>query len=373
MRSVILERIVDYYNNFSGHSDGESVFIDRNRHLLPELLAAAAHVDLPELQALCLTEMRKLARAYTVDEIRQLLHISDRPPRRARHSVSGASSSAAAASSSSSSSVSNPSSSSVAASSLSSSSSLLPSSSALSESKFSGSGNGSSKNISSATGGGSRSKKPGHHAADTGKFTRNVIDEDDEDYGEAIDKSSTSGKKKPPAAKSVIVNTSSRRSNVNNNTNINSNRNITDTGFDDGDANISVGDNVNDDDDDDEDDGDFECISTADLARDRSDVVAVDSAQCGVCSRPFSLLLRKHHCRECGAACCADCCNNFVVLPKESVESLESRIGIHGARKAWSALQAVLQGSMEKSRQCVICEQSTSEFLIDVCVCLFVC
>lgn len=39
------------------------------------------------------------------------------------------------------------------------------------------------------------------------------------------------------------------------------------------------------------------------------------AAACLICVKPFSLTLRRHHCRNCGVVCCAACSPHRVVLP----------------------------------------------------------
>ncbi|QLG70752.1 hypothetical protein HG535_0A06940 [Zygotorulaspora mrakii] len=41
----------------------------------------------------------------------------------------------------------------------------------------------------------------------------------------------------------------------------------------------------------------------------------VDSDACMICSKKFSLLTRRHHCRSCGGVFCQDHSSNFIVLP----------------------------------------------------------
>ncbi|KAF1830281.1 hypothetical protein BDW02DRAFT_583004 [Decorospora gaudefroyi] len=60
-------------------------------------------------------------------------------------------------------------------------------------------------------------------------------------------------------------------------------------------------------------------------ARRQSDIVLPpwqpdnDVTQCPVCKRPFTFLLRRHHCRKCGRVVCASCSPHRITIPRQFI------------------------------------------------------
>jgi hypothetical protein len=74
---------------------------------------------------------------------------------------------------------------------------------------------------------------------------------------------------------------------------------------------------------------------------------------CPFCSKKFTLLFRRHHCRQCGSICCDPCSRNRRVLPsidaKEAVRVCDVCVrGMHGVPYAGRASVAVGAGGAQQ-------------------------
>ncbi|EOA86699.1 hypothetical protein ACJQWK_08898 [Exserohilum turcicum] len=105
-------------------------------------------------------------------------------------------------------------------------------------------------------------------------------------------------------------------------------------------------------------------------ARRQSDIVLPpwqpdsDVTQCPVCKRPFTFLLRRHHCRKCGRVVCASCSPHRITIPRQFIvhppsETLANFIDLTGddenAMSTFGPFRNPALGGGEEVRVCNPC------------------